>query len=222
MKVLQKRDIAIWLVSVTVVIISNILSGKFDIVNLTATFLGATSLILLAKGNVWGNIIMIVFSILYGIASFRYRYWGEMLTYLGMTLPMAVLSTVSWLKNPSAGNKNEVIIQHLSKKQIVNMAIFTLLATLIFGVLLVKLNTPNIVFSVLSITTSFLAAYLSFQRSTWYAFAYALNDIVLIVLWVLASIDDVSNLPMVANFTIFLFNDAYGFYSWKKREKTQI
>ena len=222
MKVLQKRDIAIWLVSVTVVIISNILSGKFDIVNLTATFLGATSLILLAKGNVWGNIIMIVFSILYGIASFRYRYWGEMLTYLGMTLPMAVLSPVSWLKNPSAGNKNEVKIQHLSKKQIVNMAIFTLLATLIFGVLLVKLNTPNIVFSVLSITTSFLAAYLSFQRSTWYAFAYALNDIVLIVLWVLASIDDVSNLPMVANFTIFLFNDAYGFYSWKKREKTQI
>lgn len=222
MKVLQKRDIAIWFISVTVVIISNILSGKFDFVNLTATLLGATSLILLAKGNVWGNIIMIVFSILYGIASFRYRYWGEMLTYLGMTLPMAVLSTVSWLKNPSEGNKNEVKIQHLSKKQIVNMAIFTLLATLIFGVLLVKLNTPNIVFSVLSITTSFLAAYLSFQRSTWYAFAYTLNDIVLIVLWVLASIDDVSNLPMVANFAIFLINDAYGFYSWKKREKTQI
>lgn len=221
MKALQKRDIVLWFVSIAVVLWSNIASGTLDAVNLFATLLGATSLILLAKGNVWGNIIMIVFSILYGIASFRYRYWGEMLTYLGMTLPMAVLATVSWIKNPSSENKNEVKIHHLSKKQVVHMIIFTLATTLIFGIILVKLNTPNIVFSILSISTSFLAAYLSFQRSSWYAFAYAFNDVVLIILWVLATIDNRENLPMVANFTIFLINDIYGFYSWKRREKTQ-
>ena len=38
---------------------------------------------------------MIVFSILYGVISFRFRYWGEVLTYLGMTLPVSVWSAMA-------------------------------------------------------------------------------------------------------------------------------
>ena len=51
-------------------------------------------------------------------------------------------------------------------------------------------NTANIVPSTVSVTTSFLAVYLTFRRSPYFALAYAANDIVLIVLWVLASICD--------------------------------
>ena len=65
-------------------------------------------LIFAAKGNVWAQILMVVFSILYGIISWRFRYWGEMITYLGMCLPMAVWSTITWLKNSPKGNKTEV------------------------------------------------------------------------------------------------------------------
>ena len=50
------------------------------------------------------------------------------------------------------------------------------------------LDTPNIVFSTISVTTSFLAASLTMLRSSYYALGYAMNDIVLIVLWVLASL----------------------------------
>ena len=90
------------MLSLTIVLISNLACPSPDPLTLAAALIGVTSLVFAAKGNVWAQILMIIFSILYGIISFRFRYWGEMITYLGMTLPMAVWSTVTWIKNPSA------------------------------------------------------------------------------------------------------------------------
>lgn len=113
-----------------------------------------------AKGNVWAQILMIIFSILYGIISWRFHYLGEMITYLGMTMPMAIWSTITWLKNP-AKNGKEVAIQKLRLKHIVWLMLFGTITTIVFYYILAVLNTPNIVFSTISITTSFLAATLT-------------------------------------------------------------
>lgn len=88
-----------------------------------------------------------------------------------------------------------------------------------FYLILKKLNTPNIVFSTISITTSFLAASLTLLRTSYYALGYASNDIVLIILWIFAAIENSINIPVVVNFVIFFFNNLYGFICWKKREK---
>ena len=81
-KNLSKKERIIWIGSLVIVFISNVLSGDLDRLTLLATMIGVTSLIFAAKGNVWAQILMIVFSILYGVISFRFRYWGEMITYL--------------------------------------------------------------------------------------------------------------------------------------------
>lgn len=73
-----------------------------------ASLVGVTSLIFNAKGNPFGQFLMVVFSLLYGIISFTFAYYGEMITYLGMTMPMAIFALISWLKNPYNGNKSEV------------------------------------------------------------------------------------------------------------------
>lgn len=85
-----------------------------------------------AKGNVWAQILMVVFSILYGIISWRFRYWGEMMTYLGMTLPMAVWSTITWLKNPSETNGSEVAIQQLNRCHVFGLFVSGIIVTVIF------------------------------------------------------------------------------------------
>lgn len=154
---------------------------NIDILTLVAACVGITSLAFAAKGNVWAQILMIIFSILYGIISWRFHYWGEMITYLGMTMPMAIWSTITWLKNP-AKNGKEVAIQKLRLKHIVWLMLFGTITTIVFYYILAVLNTPNIVFSTISITTSFLAASLTMLRSSYYAFGYALNDIVLILI----------------------------------------
>ena len=220
-KTLTKREWSIWLGSIIIVLISNLATKDFDLLTLVAALTGVTSLIFAAKGNVWGQVLMILFSILYGITSFRFRYWGEMLTYLGMTLPMAVWSTITWIKNPSENNGNEVQIQSLSKKHIVALCISGIIVTAVYYYILKSFNTPNIIFSTISIITSFIAASLTMLRSSYYAVWYAVNDVVLIILWVLASLKDPAYIPVVVNFSIFFMNDMYGFMSWKQRELEQ-
>lgn len=220
-KALSKREWALWIGSLVIVFISNIISSDRDLLTLIAALVGITSLIFAAKGNVWAQILMILFSILYGIISYRFRYWGEMITYLGMTLPMAVWSTITWVKNPSKKNKNEVAIQRLNSKHIVTLIFSTFIVTCVFYLILRLLSTPNIGFSTISITTSFAAAALTMLRSSYYALAYASNDIVLIVLWSLASIENPVYIPVIVIFSIFFLNDMYGFISWRRREIKQ-
>lgn len=221
-KELSVKEWWLWSISMLIVTVSNLVGGSFDVLTLAATWVGITSLIFAAKGNVWAQFLMVAFSILYGIISFRFRYWGEMITYLGMTLPMAVWSAVTWLRNPSAGSKSEVAIRKLEKKHFLFLLVLSIVVTGAFYFILRWLETPNIVFSTLSVTTSFLAASLTMLRSSYYALGYAANDLVLIVLWGLAAAKDPVYIPVIINFMIFFMNDMYGFISWKKRECTQL
>ena len=221
-KELSVKEWWLWSISMLIVTVSNLVGGSFDVLTLAATWVGITSLIFAAKGNVWAQFLMVAFSILYGIISFRFRFWGEMITYLGMTLPMAVWSAVTWLRNPSAGSKSEVAIRKLEKKHFLFLLVLSIVVTGAFYFILRWLETPNIVFSTLSVTTSFLAASLTMLRSSYYALGYAANDLVLIVLWGLAAAKDPVYIPVIINFMIFFMNDMYGFISWKKRERTQL
>lgn len=220
-KLLSGKEWGLWMVSLAVVVISNLAAEQRDLLTLIAALVGVTSLIFAAKGNVWAQILMILFSILYGVISFRFRYWGEMITYLGMTMPMSVWSTITWIRNPSGENENEVRIQTLTGKHVAGLLICGAVVTVFFYYILKLLDTPNIVFSTISIITSFLATSLTMLRSSYYAIGYAANDIVLIVLWTLASMENPGYIPVVVNFSIFFLNDMYGFLCWKKRELRQ-
>lgn len=216
-KSLTKKEWILWIGSLAIVILSNLLPTDIDVLTLVSACVGITSLIFAAKGNVWAQILMVIFSILYGLISWQFRYWGEMITYIGMTMPMAVWSTITWIKNPSESGQ-EVAIQKLTRKHVAGIAAAGVIVTAVFYMILKALDTPNILFSTISITTSFLAASLTMLRSSYYALGYASNDIILIVMWVLASIENPAYIPVVVNFIIFFFNDMYGFVSWKRRE----
>lgn len=217
----SKTEIMLWLSSVTFIISSFLIFDRGNYLTLAASLIGATSLIFCAKGNPIGQILMIVFSVLYGIISFTFTYYGEMITYLGMTAPMAVFALISWLKNPYNGNKAEVKVNTISGLEIIFMLILAAVVTVIFYFVLKFFNTANLIPSTISVTTSFIAVYLTFRRSPYFPLAYAANDLVLIVLWILASLSDSSYISVVICFMMFLANDIYGFISWIKMRKRQ-
>ena len=188
---------------------------------LIASVIGVTSLIFNAKGNAFGQVLMIAFSLLYGAVSFTFKYYGEMITYLGMTMPMSVLALISWLRNPYNGNKAEVKVNGIHKKEQLFMWLLTGIVSTVFYFILEYFATANIIPSTISVATSFLAVYLTFRRSPYFALAYAANDIVLIVLWVLASITDMRYISVAVCFLAFLFNDIYGFIHWRQMQKRQ-
>ena len=217
----SKNDITLWLSSVILIISSFCLFDRESYLTLWASLIGVTSLIFNAKGNPFGQLLMVVFSLLYGIISYTFSYYGEMITYLGMTMPMAVFSLIAWLRNPYNGNRAEVRVNSISRKEAVFMWVITGLVTLVFYYILRFFNTANIVPSTLSVTTSFLAVYLTFRRSPYFAVAYAANDVILIVLWVLASIYDIRYISVVVCFVAFFINDIYGYISWQKMKIRQ-
>lgn len=217
----SKGEIILWISSMIIIIFSYIVFDRENCITLAASLIGVTSLIFCAKGNPFGQLLMIVFSLLYGIISFSFSYYGEMLTYLGMTMPMAVFSLISWLKNPYKGNKSEVAVNKLKSKDYIVMIVLSVAVTVVFYFFLDYFNTANIIPSTISVTTSFLAVYLSFRRSPFYAIAYAANDVILIVLWAAASVKDFSYISVVVCFAAFLINDIYGFISWRRMEKRQ-
>lgn len=218
---LTKFELGLWITSMFISLLSFLISGGKDYLNLIASLIGVTALIFVAKGHVLGQLLTVVFAIFYGIISVIFHYYGEMITYLFMTAPMAIVAAITWIKHPYK-DSNEVKVSNVTKKQLIIMILFATFVTTVFYFILKALNTANLFFSTLSITTSFIASYLTYLRSPFYAIGYSVNDIVLIILWILASIEDISYLPMVACFVMFLANDLYGFYNWKKMQQQQV
>ncbi len=209
----------LWGVSSVLILISYLASGTQSALSLVTSLIGCICLILLAKGDVLGELLSIIFCTLYAIVSFQYRYWGEMITYLCMTGPVSVIALITWLKNPYS--EMEVKVREAKARDFAIIACLGVAVTVVFYFILARFNTPNLFWSTLSIFTSFMASSLSVIRSRYYAVWYALNDIVLIILWVLASIEDIRYLPMIMCFIVFFANDIYGFVQWSRMQKRQ-
>ncbi len=194
--------------------------GQGDLMSTLASLIGVTALIFVAKGYPLGQALTILFALVYGAVSLTKHYYGEMITYLGMSAPMALFALISWVKHPYK-DSNEVKIAHLSTKHMTLLSLLTALVTLVFYFILKALGTESLGVSTLSVTTSFFASSLVFLRSPYYALAYAANDLVLILLWGIASLSDPSYLPMLTCFVLFLLNDLYGFLNWKRMQARQ-
>jgi nicotinamide mononucleotide transporter PnuC len=218
---LTRTEFIIWISSVTLIISFFLIFDRGNCLALVASLVGTTALIYNSRGEPLGPALLIIFSIMYGIISFGFRYYGEMITYVGMSLPMAIFALVSWLRNPFEKGKTQVRVNRISRGEVVFMLLLSFIVTVAFYFILEHFNTANLIPSTLSITTSFIAAYLTFRRSPYFAFAYAINDVILIVLWTLATIKDTSYLSVLVCFVVFLFNDTYGFTRWKIMQKRQ-
>lgn len=214
-------ELALWGGSVAATTVAFLLFDDRGYLSLIASLVGVTALIFCAKGNPIGQILIIAFSVLYGVISYGFRYYGEMITYLGMSAPMAVVALISWLKNPYKGKRSEVKVNRIGRREVWLMLLLTAAVTLLFYFILARLGTASLLPSALSVATSFLAVYLTFRRSPFYALAYAANDVVLIVLWVIAGTKDPSYISVIVCFLAFLVNDIYGFTSWIKMQKRQ-
>jgi len=216
-----KTELGLWGGSVALIDAAFLAFDGRDWLTLWASLIGVTSLIFSAKGNPAGQGLMILFSLLYGMISWRFSYYGEMITYLGMTMPMAAFALIAWLRNPFAGNRAQVAVGKLKPMEYWLLPVLTAVVTVGSYYILAYFHTANLLPSTLSVTTSFVAVYLTFRRSPFFALAYAANDVVLLVLWAMAAWEDISYLSVLICFMVFLVNDLYGFLSWRRMARRQ-
>lgn len=115
---LTKFEKILWITGIFVITVSFLVSGGGDILTMIASLIGITALIFVAKGYVVGQILTVIFAVFYGIISFFFRYYGEMITYLCMTAPIAVVTVIVWLRHPYEGTK-EVEVNRVSRKHMI-------------------------------------------------------------------------------------------------------
>lgn len=219
-KFLKKNEWILWICSVVVVAATSLAAGTEGILNTIASLIGVTALIFVAKGDAFGQLLTIIFSVFYGIISLKFKYYGELITYLGMSAPAALVTLIEWIKHPYK-DSHEVEVAKLTKSKMLLTVFLSIAITIAFYFILKALDTANLVISTISVLTSSLACILLILRSPYYAAAYSANDMVLIILWVLATIDNIKYLPMILCFAMFLINDLYGLYNWHKMERRQ-
>ena len=209
------------LFSYTVILLTFFLFDGKEYFKLITTLVGIAALVFSAKGNPMGPALMIFFATAYGFISYSFAYYGELITYVGMSLPMSVWAFIYWFRHPSDKGHAETAVGKVRGREWGLLLLYTVFVTVAFYFILSALDTPNVIPSTFSVSTSFSAAYLTARRSPYFALAYAVNDVVLIILWTLATIESIGYLSVAACFAVFLINDLYSFTNWRRMSKRQ-
>ena len=194
---------------------------KSDLLTTSCSIVGIITALLLAKGKNLGQVFGLLITILYSIVSFKNKYYGEVLIYALLMLPMYVIGIITWINHKNK-KTNSVEINSIKKKEwIIVSFVFALVFVGIYY-LLKAFNTNELIVSTISVLASLFAVYLQIRRSKYSFSFYIVNDIILMFLWGIPVVRGSFILfPMLLNPTINLINDIYGFYNWKKTEKIQ-
>ncbi len=213
---------ALWLGGGIAVTVCFFCGSDKNLWSLFSSLFGITCIIFSAKGSVISQFVAIVFAALYAILSYTKAYYGEMLIYLFLMIPIHVSSIVSWMKNRNKGaDKLEVKVNQLKPLEFILCGVGAIALAVGFYFLLQWLKTDNLIISTISLITSLGAAYLMLRRCEYFSLCFIANDVILIVLWGLKLDGSLAVLPSVISFVIFLANDTYCFINWKRIKHRQ-
>ena len=206
--------------SIVMVIISGIYS-KSNLLTIFAALSGITTALLLSKGKSIGQMSGIISCTLYLIISFKNSYYGEVLIYVLLKIPMYIMGTLSWLKHKDK-KTNTVSVNDINKKEWLMISLASILTFIVMYYLLRAFNTSELLISTISVVIGLIATYLLFRRSKYGFIFYVVGDIILMMLWGAPILKgNLTLLPMLINPIINMINDSYGIYNWRKLERIQ-
>lgn len=182
---------------------------------------GIITALLLAKGKYMGQVFGVLICILYSIVSFKNRFYGEVIIYLGISLPMYIMGIISWVRHQEK-KTNSVEVNKISKQEWIIVLLASIIVFVGIYFLLKVFNTNQLIISSLSVLDSLFSSYLLIRRSKYGFYFYVVNDLILIALWGIPCITGSFFLiPMLMNPIINLVNDIYAIYNWKRLEIIQ-
>lgn len=194
---------------------------KSDLITTVCSIVGIITALLLAKGKNLGQIFGLLITLLYSIVSWKNRFYGEVIIYLCMMLPMYIIGIKSWIKyqNQKTGS---VEVNKIGKKEWLVVSLISISVFIGIYYLLKLFNTNELFISTISVVASLFAIYLQIRRSKFSFGFYIINDLVMFSLWIIPVMNgNLLILPMALNPIVNLINDSYGLYNWKNIEKKQ-
>ena len=185
--------------------------------------LGIFTVFTQAKCKISTKVFGALWMAFYIFLAWRNSYYGEVIIYLVLMIPLYVYGTIHWLGHRDKVGNTVIVRKSLPKSEWV--VICVCLVGLGFGTyfLLGFFNTAQMIASTISVVLTVLAVYLLARRIKCNQIVFLVNDFELGFLWLLAiSAGDLSLIPFVVMCAFFVVYDIYGFFQWTRLEKKQI
>lgn len=193
-----------------------------NILSLICSIVGIVSMILISKGFVYAPILGVIYDALYIAVSWSQNYFGEVIIFAVIMIPMELFSVFTWLKNKNKQDQDLVQTNKLHKKEIFILIALSIAITISFYFVLRALNTNELIINTISLTANFIGVYLMFRRSKFYALSYFIDDLIAITLWIITIVvSGTQFIPNLICLVCFAVIDIYGFITWSKNEKKE-
>ena len=187
-----------------------------ELLSIIVAFLGIFSALCQTKGLVLGQFFGVILAILYSYISYINRYYGEIMVYLLMVLPMYIIGIYTWSKNRDW--KTEKLKQSdIKLREWLFLFILNVILFIGLYILLKYFNTNQLFISTLSMNLNLSATYLLIRRSRYCFIVYLFNALILLLLWGLPVINgNIMFLPMVFDAGLLIVNNIYGMIKWTR------
>ena len=186
----------------------------------SCSIVGIVSMFFFSKGFVIAPILGVIYDAFYIAVAATQRFWGEVIIFAGIMLPVELASIFNWFKNKNKDNPALVTSNKISKKEWFILGSVIIASTVGLFFVLQALGTNQLVINTLSLAANGAGVYLMFRRNKYYSLAYCIDDLVSIVLWAMAvATAGVQFLPSLVCMISFALIDFYGFVVWTKKDK---
>lgn len=215
-------ELVFMVVAVLIATIPFLIFKEKNILSLICSIIGIISMIFISKGFVYAPILGVIYDALYIAVSWSQNYYGEVIIFAFIMIPMELFSVFTWLKNKNKQEQELVQTNKLHKKEVGILIILSIVITISFYFILRALNTKELFINTISLTANFIGVYLMFRRSKYYALSYFVDDLIAITLWIITIvISGIEFIPNLICLICFAVIDIYGFITWSKNEKNE-
>jgi nicotinamide mononucleotide transporter len=210
----------IWLISFSLLILLLSFYWEDSWIGIIASLTGIWTVILVAKGKVLNYYFGIPNIILYSYLAYGWQYYGEVMLNLLYFLPMQIIGLSLWMKNKNS-KKDLVIVKKLSIKQKLTWILISVLAIIMYNIVLIFLNGRNTFLDSITTVLSVVAMILMVLRYVEQWIIWIIVNVFTIMLWVLTLLDGGNNISILIMWSAYLINAGYGYYTWNMLYKKQ-
>jgi nicotinamide mononucleotide transporter len=212
----------IWLSVFTLINIYLFFAWKDTLIGLITSLTGMICVVLVAKGKISNYYFGIINVALYAYIAFQSKYYGEVMLNALYFLPMQFIGLYYWKKYKRKGKRKDgVSVKHLSLKEKLIWASFSILGVFFYGLFLKYLGGTLPFIDSSSTILSIIAMILMVKRVTEQWILWITIDVVSIYMWFYILAQGGNEISMLVMWTAYLVNAIYGYYNWRKLEKIQ-
>ena len=198
------------LVMITCFVLTLVL--KLNWLTLISCLSGICYIVFLSDRNVLNFIVGFISSTTYILVAFSVKLYGEVIFYLFVDLPMIFIAYFMWKKNMETNLR--VNAKRMTLKQILITTSVSVIAVVLYSLLLKSIGGVNYVVDAISTVVSFVATLLMAKRYREQWFMWVVVYIVSVIMW-----STTFDLLMLIMSACCLISCVVGFVNWSISSK---